>query len=151
MLKSCRHCGRIHASGFSCPKKPRPARHKNVEADRFRRSYIWQSKRKQILIRDFQMCRICNEGSYQDFGPVKDTSFLQVHHIEPLEECYDLRLEDDNLLTACQTHHRMAEDGEIPREYLHELAVIPPRWGRGLFDKEHQDQQQPPRHNKCQK
>ena len=128
MLKSCSYCGRIHEKGFVCPKKPQRGRHKNIEADRFRRSYVWQNRRKQILLRDFYLCRICNEGSYGDFGVVKDTSLLQIHHIEPLEERFDLRLEDDNLVTTCQTHHRMAEDGEIPRKYLHELTLIPPRW-----------------------
>lgn len=54
---------------------------------------------------------------------------LSVHHIEPLEERFDLRLENDNLVTCCSRHHEMAEAGKIPREYLHALAQVSPRWG----------------------
>lgn len=39
------------------------------------------------------------------------------------------RLDDENLITACPWHHKMADDGEIPRDYLHELAATSPRWG----------------------
>ena len=55
---------------------------------------------------------------------------LSVHHIEPLDERFDLRLEDENLITCCPWHHKMAEDGDIPRDYLHELAQTSPRWDR---------------------
>ena len=58
---------------------------------------------------------------------------LQVHHIEPLEERFDLRLDDGNLVTLCSMHHRMAEDGDIPRDYLHDLAVTSPPVGVGLL------------------
>ena len=76
------------------------------------------------------MCRVCNEGSYGTFGiPGINDQPLQVHHIEPLEERFDLRLVDDNLITCCDGHHKMAEAGEIPRDYLHELSVTSPRWG----------------------
>lgn len=75
------------------------------------------------------MCRICNEGSYGVFGIPGLVKLLHVHHIEPLVECFERRLDDDNLLTCCSTHHELAEAGKIPREYLHELATSPPRWG----------------------
>ena len=74
--------------------------------------------------RDFHLCRICNDGKYGRYG-----GRLSVHHIEPLVECFDRRLDDENLITACPWHHKMADDGKIPREYLHELAVTSPRWG----------------------
>ena len=35
---------------------------------------------------------------------------------------------DGTLLTCCSRHHRMADDGDIPRDYLHELAEASPRW-----------------------
>lgn len=75
------------------------------------------------------MCRVCNDGSYGVLGIPGLNAKLQVHHIEPLEERFDLRLDDDNLVTCCDRHHKMAEVGDIPREYLHELAKTSPRWG----------------------
>ena len=107
MLKSCKYCGRIHPRGYITPKKP---------------------KKAKIVRRDFHLCRVCNEGSYGVFGVPGLDQELSVHHIEPLEERFDLRLDDGNLLTCCSRHHRMADDGDIPRDYLHELAEASPRW-----------------------
>lgn len=47
---------------------------------------------------------------------------LETHHIEPLNENYDRRLDNLNLIVLCQQHHKMAEKGDIPRKYLFELA-----------------------------
>lgn len=86
-----------------------------------------------MVKRDHHICRVCADGQYGTYmAGSYYTDKLSVHHIEPLEERYDLRLEDDNLLTCCPWHHKMAEDGEIGREYLHELARTPPRWSAGL-------------------
>ena len=71
---------------------------------------------------------------------------LSVHHIEPLEERLDLRLENDNLVTCCSRHHEMAEAGKIPREYLHALAQVSPRWGAITWGGSCQDQLRPPGH-----
>lgn len=129
MLKSCPYCGLIHPSGFVCPKKPVQGRKRSSRADQFRRSWTWQRKRIRILQRDFYLCRICNEGSYGVYGIPGLNRELSIHHIEPLEERFDLRLNDNNLVTCCSIHHEMAESGKIPRDYLHSLTNIPPRWG----------------------
>lgn len=71
---------------------------------------------------------------------------LSVHHIEPLEERFDLRLENDNLVTCCSRHHEMAEAGKIPREYLHALAQVSPRWGAITWGGSCQDQLRPSGH-----
>lgn len=132
MLKSCKYCGRVHPAGYVCPKKPRYDKPRNSKAYFFRKRNEWQQKRLVILDRDYHMCRVCNDGSYGTYAGVAYTSDrLSIHHIEPLEERFDLRLEDDNLLTCCPWHHKMADDGEIPHEYLHELAKTSPRWGLG--------------------
>lgn len=38
---------------------------------------------------------------------------LEVHHAEKLNEAYDKRLDNNNLLTLCVYHHKMADRGEI--------------------------------------
>lgn len=132
MLKACPYCGRIHPNGFVCPKKPqRWSQSRDSRADKFRKTWAWQKKRERILHRDFNLCRICNEGIYEDFSKVNRQAHpapLQVHHIEPLGERFDRRLDEENLITTCWQHHEMAEAGKIPREYLHELTRTPPRW-----------------------
>ena len=47
---------------------------------------------------------------------------LEVHHIVPLAEDFNKRLDNENLICLCQFHHKMAEHGEILREELTELA-----------------------------
>jgi hypothetical protein len=44
-----------------------------------------------------------------------------VHHNTPLEEDYDRRLDNDNLLTTCDYHHELAERGEITREEIQQI------------------------------
>ena len=41
---------------------------------------------------------------------------LEAHHIIPLEEDYNKRLDGDNLITLCRYHHELAEKGGISRE-----------------------------------
>ena len=129
MLRSCPYCGLIHPSGETCQKKPTRGKVKPSRAALFRKSWSWQKKRDRVVQRDFHLCRACNDGMYGVFGIPGLNQDLSVHHIEPLEESFDLRLEDDNLVTLCWRHHEMAEAGEIPREYLHGLAAGVPRWG----------------------
>ena len=129
MLKSCRYCGRIHPKNYVCPQKPKAAKHRSdSKAAAFRKTYAWQMKSREIRHRDFDMCRVCKDGTYGTFKPPGIEKLLHVHHIEPLEENFSRRLDDDNLITCCTGHHEMAEGGEIPREYLHGLAKSPARW-----------------------
>ena len=90
--------------------------------EKFRNSAVWQSKRESIKRRDLYLCLICRSGKY---GEVRyNSKDLQVHHIDPLEEAWERRLDDDNLITACPKHHKMAERGKIPRAELR--AMVPP-------------------------
>ena len=147
MLRSCSYCGMIHPKGHVCPKKPVYLSPRGSKANRFRKSYAWQKKRAAVVLRDFHLCRVCNDGRYGLFGVPGLNSQLSVHHIEPLEENFGLRLSDDNLLTCCSRHHEMAEAGEIPRGYLHELARASPRWGSSSAVDMCQDQQRAAGHD----
>lgn len=119
MLKSCKYCGRIHDSKHDCGMKP-ARRKKNTEADRFRWSKQWQRKRDEIRQRDSNLCQVCIR---QMFGGRQYTyEDLSVHHGIPLEEDFDKRLDNDNLITLCGYHHEMAEKGAIPREII--LKII---------------------------
>jgi hypothetical protein len=47
---------------------------------------------------------------------------IGVHHIEPLHENVSRGLDNRNLLSVCEYHHHMCEDGEIPREEQFAIA-----------------------------
>ena len=120
MNKSCRYCGRTHPIGERCalaPKKWERTRRGSSAARSFRSTNAWTQKAIHIKQRDRYLCRVClAEGKLTVDG-------LEAHHIVPIEEDYDLRLDDDNLITLCSGHHKQADSGQIPREALR--ALIP--------------------------
>lgn len=117
MLRSCQYCGRIHDRKFNCGKKP-VYQKKRTDIDTFRSSKAWQRKREQIRQRDLNLCRVCfSRGLY-----IYDN--LSVHHIIPIDQDYEKRLDEGNLITLCDVHHEMAENGEIDAETL--KMLIPP-------------------------
>lgn len=123
MLRSCRYCGRIHDSKFDCGKKPEKAgkKYKNQKND-FRSTKVWQRMREEIRERDGQMCQCCIRmaaGTVRRINPVG----LSVHHIIPLEDDYERRLEKKNLITLCAYHHEQAEKGAIKRTDLLKMAA----------------------------
>lgn len=119
MLKSCQYCGRIHDSKFICNQKPKRKQY-ITEADKFRWTTIWQKKREEIKERDLTLCQICIRELYNT--EIKyNTEDLEVHHNIPINENYDKRLDNDNLLTLCHYHHEMCESGDIPREEVQQI------------------------------
>ena len=127
MLKSCKHCGRVHDERIVCQQKQEAEQRrwnnrKQTRATSFRRSYIWTEKSVAIRKRDNYMCVCCLNNM---IGTIKqhNTEHLSVHHIEPIEENYDKRLDDDNLITVCDIHHELCEAGTITRK--EQRALIP--------------------------
>lgn len=122
MLKACRYCGKIHDSKIDCGKKPkRKTRKRCTEKDRFRSTRIWTKKSIEIRKRDHNLCQACLmdwEGTMSRLN----CNRLSVHHIIPLEEDREQRLNNENLITLCDRHHEMAETGEIPRVILIQIA-----------------------------
>lgn len=45
-----------------------------------------------------------------------------MHHIIPLAEVWEKRLDNDNLILLCRAHHEKAEKGEVDRDTLHCIA-----------------------------
>lgn len=116
MLKSCKYCGNIHDSKYDCGKKPRRKKIR-TEQNQFRSTNAWKNKSIQIRVRDHYLCQVCIRNLYHTQQQYNDKD-LEVHHIIPVAEDYDRRLDNENLITLCEYHHEMSERGEIPREAL---------------------------------
>ncbi|MCR1821990.1 HNH endonuclease [Terrisporobacter sp. DSM 29186] len=101
--------------------KPKNNKYKTSEADKFRWTRSWQKKRDDIRRRDKHLCQICIRKLYNTINKYNYNN-LEVHHIVPIKESYDLRLEDTNLITLCEYHHELAEQGTIPRDEL--LSIV---------------------------
>ena len=122
MLRSCRWCNRIHDSRFDCGRKPKYKRTRYNDTDAFRSSAAWQHKREQIRERDKNLCQICIRNLY---GTIQQYTYdgLSVHHAEKVEDAWDKRLDDENLLLLCDIHHEMAEDGRIPVDEIKRIIA----------------------------
>lgn len=117
MNKSCRYCG-IVPEDHVCPYRKRKYKYeKDSLKDAFRSSAAWQKMRAYIKRRDRYLCRVCITGDYDTLNELT-IDHLEVHHIVPLHEDFDRRLDSDNLITLCDYHHGMADRGIISREYL---------------------------------
>jgi hypothetical protein len=65
----------------------------------FYSSSSWKNKRFEIMKKDNFKCKVCN------FIPAKSHGKLNVHHIIRLSKDWNLRLNNDNLITLCVECH----------------------------------------------
>lgn len=117
---TCSRCG-IVPRGHICPYKHYKKRDKDSKADRFRKSALWTRKSLEIRQRDKYLCKVCINNLYNTINTYNYDK-LEVHHIVPINEDYNKRLDNDNLITLCNYHHKMADKGMIPRGELFELV-----------------------------
>lgn len=120
MFKTCARCGTIHDINVDCYKN-KNFKKSNTKADYFRKTYKWQKKAEQIKSRDKYLCKICMFNLYNTVHKYNFNK-LEVHHINKVNEDYNSRLDDENLITLCCYHHKLADDNIIQKELLKELA-----------------------------
>ena len=123
MYKTCSRSG-IVPEDHICPYRRHRTKDRSEKADKFRKSTRWTNKSIQIRQRDKYLCQLCIRGLYNTYN-LYTYKGVEVHHIIPINEDYDKRLDDDNLISLCQMHHKMADNNEIPREILQKI-VSPP-------------------------
>lgn len=128
MLKACSYCGRIHDSKYMCPKRKQNIKDRQSQRSKankkvydFHRSHKWKGKSIAIRERDNYCCQICARGLHNPDRQY-ETDGISVHHIIPIAEDWNERLDDENLITLCATHHEQAEKGEIKRDELQKIA-----------------------------
>jgi 5-methylcytosine-specific restriction endonuclease McrA len=68
------------------------------EHDLFYGSSVWKNMRKFVLKQDNYSCLLC--------GAKKDVERLSIHHILPISENWDDRLDPRNLVTLCNSCHK---------------------------------------------
>ena len=93
----------------------------------FYKSARWMAKRTRVLKRDGYQCRECLR-----YGRV--TEATTVHHIKPLDENPDLKLDSNNLISVCNSCHNKMHDRDNDKlSPLGEVWVQ--RIDKGLLDK----------------
>ena len=108
MKRACPYCGKIHDRKEHCENAPKPKQARGSREDIFRWSYDWKCKREYVLRRDKYLCVACL-NRLPGTVVVLNNVDLSVHHILSLKTNWDMRLDDNNLITLCRKHHEMAE------------------------------------------
>ena len=120
MYKTCKMCG-IVPEDHVCKYKRSRKKSGDRDSDRFRKTKQWTNKSLEIRQRDKFLCQVCLRNLYNtmDFLNFKT---VEVHHITSINEDYNRRLDNDNLISLCSYHHKMADKGQIPREELYKIV-----------------------------
>lgn len=113
MYKSCSKCGKIHDTKYKCDIK---RVFNKTDTDKLRSTYRWTQKAKQIKEQSNYLCAVCKEEGIYTYDNI------EVHHIIKLKDNPGLLTDDDNLICLCVEHHKMADSGEISKEYLQSLV-----------------------------
>ena len=114
LLKSCTYCSSYHKTTESCPMKPYRKKD-DTRVSKFRHTWSWRRKSLAIRQLDLFLCLYCKSHGLYVFDN------LEVHHIIPIAKQWDLRLEDNNLITLCSQCHTLAECGKISTDKLYQL------------------------------
>ena len=119
MLKSCSRCGRVHENTYNCGNIKRQYKSKGTSvADKYRNTREWKALRKEIVQRDKALCQICIRKLFTYSSRIYNNNMIEVHHIVPINEEYELRNVGSNLISLCPYHHKLAENGGIPKDIL---------------------------------
>ena len=120
MLKTCKHCGVVDENHV-CPHRKSRQKSGDRQSDRFRKTKGWTDKSIEIRQRDKYLCQICLRNRYNTLTFLNYKT-VEVHHITPINEDYNRRLDNDNLISLCKYHHTMADKGQIPKVELYEIV-----------------------------
>ena len=118
---TCKHCG-IVPRGHICPHRKSRFKSGDKESNKFRNTIRWQRKREEIKIRDRYICQVCLRQLHNTLNMLNFKN-IEVHHITSIQEDYNKRLDNDNLISLCSYHHHMAEEGEITKEELYDIVA----------------------------
>lgn len=123
-LISCNYCFGFHQKGTECPKKPKTDyRQKNENLDevnkmenKFYSSSAWQKTRASMMRDCGYKCYVCS-NVHDDTDVRHYTEAREVHHVIPIRDCWDKRLDVDNLVCLCTENHHMIHQNEIRNKF----------------------------------
>ena len=92
----------------------------------------WKDKRIEILNRDHYECQRCKGNYVVESKPIKRIKIKRakyVHHIIPMKDCFELALDDDNLVSLCFECHEIVEgrDGTW-KKFKHKKKLTKEMW-----------------------
>ena len=119
-LVTCKYCG-VVPRGHICEHKKSREKTPYTDSSKFRNTKAWARKSVEIKQRDRYLCQCCLNNLYNTLSVLNHKN-IEVHHITSIKEDYNRRLDNDNLITLCSYHHKMADKGDIPKSALYKLV-----------------------------
>ncbi|EOU2050044.1 MAG: hypothetical protein E6610_03925 [Clostridium perfringens] len=121
---SCQYCFGFHKKGSDCPKKPKTdygQKKENLDEvnkmeNKFYSSSAWQKTRASMMRDCGYKCCVCS-NVYPDTIVKHYTEAREVHHVIPIRDCWDKRLDVDNLVCLCTEHHHLIHQNEIRNKF----------------------------------
>lgn len=114
MFKACSKCGKIHSSNYVC--NVRNYNNSDSKEKKLRSQYSWTEKSKQIREDANHLCEVCRDQGIFTYDKI------EVHHITKVKDDESRLLDDENLISLCAPHHKQADNNELDKDYLIELA-----------------------------
>lgn len=130
MLKKICRCGKVIPYSMKrcleCEEKAEEERKQYIKyykkntyerdskSTKFYNSREWDIARSVAIARDHGLCQDCLKKD-------KIKAFNTVHHIIPIKEDWDKRLDINNLICVCESHHQIRENELRRRGYLKSL------------------------------
>ena len=118
---TCKYCGVVERGNHICPHRKSRYKSGDRQSDKFRKTKQWTDKSIEIRQRDRYLCQVCLRNRYNTLSFLNYKT-VEVHHITPINEDYNRRLDNSNLITLCSFHHKMADKGDIPKGVLYDLV-----------------------------
>lgn len=113
MYKSCSKCGKIHDSNYHC--KVIRKNYGDAQERKLRSTWAWTQKSLEIREKAHYLCEVCRDQGEINYN-------VEIHHIEKIREDTTKLLDNLNLVCLCVEHHKLADSGQIDKEYLKRLA-----------------------------
>lgn len=113
MYKSCSRCGSIHPYNYKCNLGKV---YRGGQERKLRRLSAWKYKSLEIREKANYLCQVCKDQGVYTYDN------LEVHHINKVKDNPSLLLDDYNLIALCVKHHKLADKGEIDKNYLLNLV-----------------------------
>ena len=113
MYKACSRCGSIHPYNYKCNVG---RLYKGGQEREQRNTYAWHRKARQLKAKSNYLCEVCRDQGVYTYEN------LEVHHISKVKDNPEKLLDDCNLITLCVEHHKLADKGQIDKNYLLDLV-----------------------------
>lgn len=92
------------------------SKYNNREYNKLINTPAWHKKSEQIRESSRYLCAVCEDKGIYNYRDI------EVHHITKVVDDKTKLLDNYNLICLCKSHHKLADNDMLDKEYLLKLA-----------------------------